>query len=554
MQNLKWSPAKNRPKSLKEATDYLCDIRGIKKSLIQKDKSLKEFVLKPKYFGFKKSALVKHFKDLKKSIANTKVLVFGDYDVDGITSSVILSESLQKIFNIKCDVFIPNRFDYGYGLNDKSIELIKSNYSVSDYNVIYFVDCGITSKNQILKLKKLGYKTFIIDHHQTKEKKPQADFIFWSDKYTASALTYLYTKYLEMFFTKKAQLSFGVDLAGLGYVCDLGDLSRPFGRALVKKSLNILSASPRSGINELVKGANIEKKLTSYDLGFVIGPRINASGRLDDPIHSLNLLMGENIKSSAESLNYYNEKRKKETNEMFEIAVNGLTSGKYLGSGSEEKIIVVDSKDFHEGVIGLISSKLVKQFFKPTVSISWVGDTGKGSCRSIEGVNIVKVLAEVGDYLEGFGGHTMAAGFSIKRKNYKKFLTKLKDVTNTMIDSSHLTPSFNYDFDIEEGFLTRDLLDFIEQLEPFGNGNPSPVFGLKGVLLENFKLLGKKGDHLSFSLKNSGMRAIFFNGSNYLDHLNTIDSYDLLFAFQKNIWKGVVYPQLVIKDLRKGDF
>jgi len=353
-------------------------------------------------------------------------------------------------------------------------------------------------------------------------------------------------------------LDSGVDLAGLGYVCDLGDLSNVVGRSVTIKSLDLSNLKPRPGLKSILNSANKKvAKLSSFDYGWLIGPRLNASGRMLDPKISFDLLTTKEqslADSLAVDLNSINTDRQDSTKTMYEEALSGISNGKFMGLSENDLVIVPHSQNFHEGVIGLISSRLVQNFFKPSLTIAWEGEEGKGSCRSVPGVDITKILASVSSHLENWGGHPQASGFSIKKENFENFITALKESTSSLINKDLLVPKLIYDCQVQSEFLNDEFLNFLDFLEPYGNGNTKPVFRLSNALLDDFKLLGSSGDHISFTLKDTGIRSIFFGGAKYLPSLTNSETYDLLFNYDKNEWNGNVYPQLVIKEIKPSDF
>lgn len=554
MQNYTWKPKSEAPKTMDDVYSQLLKSRGLDTHLIYNRYSLKDVLKKPKDLNIAKDQ-VKSFSDILLKIKSLggDIIIHGDYDVDGITSTAIAYESLITLGFKKEGIktFIPNRFSHGYGFSDKSFDEIKLKFPPNKNSVIILLDCGITSIKVIKKAIKSGYKVVVIDHHQQKKKLPNADVIFWNDKITASALTFFVFKYIEIDILGNTNLSKSVDLAGLGYICDMGDLSYSIGNVLTKHSLAALNNNTRVGIKNLIG----DKKIRSYEAGWVIGPRINASGRMGDGSRSLDLLLeNKNTDIIASELNNLNQSRQDQTKSMYEVAINGISNRKFVGIDTNQKVIIVHSKEFHEGVIGLVSSRLTRSFNKPSICISWEGEFGKASCRSVTGVSILSLLENVSNLLESFGGHKAAAGFVIKKKNYEEFEKKLTQVALKEIDSSLLEPTISYDFNIKKEFLNFDLLNFIEKLEPFGNGNPEPLFALKNVNLEDFRILGEKGSHISFKVRGLDIKSIYFGGGEILSSLTTENMYDLLFNFNKNEWKGAVYPQLVIKGLRPSEF
>lgn len=560
MKNPIWEAKLETPKTLEDLKQALLKDRNLN-GLKMGDFSFKKIFKDPKIVNFEIADLKSAFKIINKVLKDKKgVVVHGDYDVDGITSSAIAYEGFLEMGFTKeqISIFIPNRFNHGYGFSEKSYEEINQNFKPKEFPVILLLDCGISSHDVIKKAKKEGYQIIVVDHHQLKGKRPNAEAVFWNDKLTASVLTYFFIKFMQLKINGKVGLDSLVDLAGLGYVCDLGDLSNVIGREVTKKSLHSSSNNMRVGLKSLLKSADKKPaKLSSFDYGWFIGPRLNASGRMLDPKISFDLLTTKDL-SLADSLslelNSINSDRQSSTKTMYEEALGGISNGKFMGLAEEDLVIVPHSQNFHEGVIGLISSRLVQNFFKPSLTIAWEGEEGKGSCRSVPGVDITKILSSVSDHLENWGGHPQAAGFSIKKENFEKFIAGLKEKTKEVISKDLLVPKITYDCQVQSEFLDDDFLNFLDYLEPHGNGNNKPVFRISNALLDDFKLLGNSGDHISFTLKDTGMRSVFFGGAKYLPSLTNSETYDLLFNYDKNEWNGRVFPQLMIKEIRPSEF
>ena len=539
-----------KPKSLEQVKKILKKNRGLKEENLK----IKEIISNPKRaeIGIEEiEKLAQLITKIKKN--NKKILIHGDYDVDGITSTAIFFEFLERIGFDKENIhtFIPNRFKHGYGLSKESLEHLLKTENPKDTPLIVLVDCGITSHKNISTLEKKGFKVAVIDHHTLKEKKPKASYIFWNKKITASALTYLVTSLLEIKINKYTDINKSVDLAALGYVADLGNLKDPIGRAITKKGLYIFNKAIRPNIKALLKK---EKNITTFDLGWIIGPRINAAGRIDSPQKALNLILEKefnNINKMSYEIEKLNTLRQKDTKEMFEQALVGVSNKKYPGLGDNEKIIIVHSKEFHEGIIGLISSRLKQYFFKPAICISWEGDIGKGSCRSIPGVNIVDILKKTSTLLENFGGHSQAAGFTILKKNFEDFESKILDITDKDIPKSALIPKIEYDLNLERDLIKKELLGIISELEPFGNGNPEPLFVTENLVIKDIKILGKEQQHLKLLFEELEIPAIYFNGTKNKAPLNKGDNIKILYSLNENHWQGNTYLQIKINDVKK---
>jgi len=561
--NKKWkSKSETTPLDVKDCYQELLNIRNLNQDWFNNSTSLKDLLKTPQDLGIDKENLTKALKilkDLKKS--KKGIVIHGDYDVDGITSTQIL----RKLFinlgvskeQIEC--FIPNRFDHGYGFSNESLEHISNNLNVKEYPLIVLVDCGIKSVEQVKRAKKLGYRIIIIDHHGKGKKLPKSDALFWTDKLTAAAISYFFKKYIEISINKNTKLKDTLDLATLGYICDLGNLNSKVGYTLTKEGIDYLRTGENIGINSILKINDTESKnISSYHVGWVIGPRINAAGRLEDGVKSLNLL-NESDESTAlsiaQDLEDTNKERQNKTKEMLDEAITGISNGTYTGKEQEEKACIIDSKNFNEGIIGLVSARVVQILNKPTFTVSWDenGD-GKGSSRSIENFNVTKALEYCKEFLEGYGGHEMAAGFSLKKKNFNKFKTCLLEYCGKNLSQEDLVPTIKYDFLVSEDFLQSELMELIETLEPFGNKNPKPVFLIKNVVPKDIKTMGKDNTHIKF-LTSGGKECVYFNGAKYEEHLNQSENgFDILFNFDKNVWNDRVYLKLMVKEIRPSEF
>ena len=295
MQNIDWIPICEPAKNLSHLKQILLENRKMDKDLIEGNIDLKSILRKPEELNFSKkdtetaTDIINNLRSQDKG-----VIIHGDYDVDGITSTAILYELFTNLGfkKEKLTLFVPNRFEHGYGFSNKSLEHIENNFPSVNFPLLILVDCGITAIENINKAKNSGYKIIVIDHHQKKQENPKVDALFWNSDLTTSILSFFFSKYIEIKILGKTDLFRSVDFAGMGYVSDLGNLNNPIGNIVTREALRIINTHPRKGIQQILDAAGIEKNIiTSYDLGWVIGPRLNSSGRLTDPLHSLNLLL-----------------------------------------------------------------------------------------------------------------------------------------------------------------------------------------------------------------------------------------------------------------------
>jgi len=476
--------------------------------------------------------------------AKKEIIIFGDYDADGISSTAILYKTLKsELGHDKTFYFIPNRFEHGYGLSKDAIDFLLEKRPASKGALFITVDTGVTANNEVAYLKKLGFKVIIIDHHQKPKKLPKANCIVWYDKVVAAMLAWLFCRALG---SKDRQ---SISLVALATVTDLQPILG-LNRTIVKKGLEVLNTNPITGIKELLKAAGrVEGEITTYDLGWIIGPRLNASGRLVDAQDSFLLLTEkdpEKVKEIAQKLNNLNSERQDKTLEMYEIAA-------VYKEGNLPKIIFSENENYHEGVIGLVAAKLVQKFYRPAVVISLTEEYGKGSVRSVKGVDIISFLRRFEDLFTSLGGHPMAAGFSIKRENISVLKERALAIVDEHIKDELLIPEINIDMKIPIELVNLNLVNTIEKLKPFGLGNEEPVFLAEDLGIAGIDKVGKENKHIKLKLYRDGKyyKAIYFDGIEGAKDLKFGDKVDVVFTVKKNEYNGSTYVDLVIKDLKK---
>jgi len=499
-----------------------------------------------------KASLKKAQEEITQAIKqNTPIIIHGDYDADGICATAILYKTLTETLGYKKVLyFIPNRFDQGYGLSLDSVKEIDK-LALDNYRgqggLIITVDCGITAETQVIKsAHDLGFKLIIADHHQKKESDPQVPVVLWNDSMVGAGIALVLSIILGL---KDEQL---LSLAGIATVTDLAPL-KGFNRALVKKSLIILNTNPPPGIKSLLAvSGRAGGEVSVYDLGYIIGPRLNAAGRLDSAHDSLKLLLEkceDETAKIAQKLNAVNMERQEMTQRMFELA------GKLVVSSSD-KVILAASPEFHEGVIGLVAGKLAQKYYKPAIVISVNGDTAKGSARSVAGVNIIELLRHFESRFIGLGGHPMAAGFSLKKENLEQFTADFIKFTQETVSPDLLIPVLNIDLELPLSVVDADLLKEVDQLKPYGIANPEPLFLSRDVGVAGSDFVGRDGAHLSLKLFDgqSTYKAILFDAKNlgFLGFdLGT--KLDIVYAAAIKEFNGRVSLDLVIKDWDSGE-
>jgi len=483
---------------------------------------------------------------------NSPIYIYGDYDVDGVSAACILWDTIYRYLGYKnCFPFIPDRFCHGYGLSIKGIdEIYKLIPAIKDLHpLLLTVDCGITNVKEIDYANKLGFKVVIIDHHTLPKKLPNSDFIFQTTQLCAAGISWVLSSFI------KEKIDFvNLDIVTLATIADLQKLTG-WNRSLVKYGLLSLTESKRAGIKALkeISGLN-DKEITTYDVGWVLGPRLNASGRMENAMDSLRLLCTNNLKQArtiAFNLNAINVERQNTTEEIFELA------SKNLKSVVKEKIIIVSGEDFHEGVIGIVAQKLTQKFYRPAIVISRSAKISKASVRSVSGVDIISFLRKMEDIFENVGGHKMAAGFSIQTVFLEDFKKRAGELSEKYIDKKLLNYSIDIDLEIPTRLIGDKLLHTIKKFEPFGLGNPQPTFIAKNLSVADFNLFGKEKNHLSIKLETLGKPKRFIYGKNFkfkeefYNNLNIGDRVDIVFTLEKNNYRGKNYLNLIIKYISK---
>ena len=502
----------------------------------------------------------------KAILSREKIGIFGDYDVDGATSVAILGKYFE-LLNISFEIYIPDRKNEGFGPNKKAfLEFI--NLGV---NLIFTVDCGTLSYAAMDFAKQKKIDVIILDHHQSEVKLPAACAIVNPNRFDdRSELNYLCAAGVCFMFLvalnkrlrdqnwfknnsiKEPDLMNILDLVSLGTVCDVVPLIG-LNRAFVHQGLKILKKKNNLGLKTLIEVCNIENNITTHDLGYVLGPRINAGGRVGKSSHGANLLLNQNPKSTfklAVDLNNCNKERQILETQL----LNKILNKNY--SNSSEPVIIIYGENWHEGIIGIIAARVKEKFQKPTIVISVTDGVGKGSGRSIYGFDLGSTI--IGAVQRGLltkgGGHKMAAGFTInmnKIVDFKEFVfRKFKSVNMNLEEKKN----YYYDVEIAPSAVNISFFEKINLLAPFGSGNPEPRFIIKNLKLVNSKIVGEK--HIKIVLigsDSSTLKAISFNtveteiGYNLLK--KNIYSFDIAGKLSLNEWRGQKNVQFIIDDI-----
>ncbi len=486
--------------------------------------------------------------------ADERIIIYGDYDVDGVTSSAVLAQTLQAL-NADVGVYIPNRFDEGYGLNmDALTELANA-----DTDLVITVDCGIRSIAEAEHARDLGLDLVITDHHHPGENLPPALAVInpkqKGDEYPEKMLAGVGIAYKIAAALLEKRPAYGLsahhllDLVALGTVADLAPLSGE-NHALVRKGLKVMRHAQRQGLVSLaaVAGINIQE-VTAMNIGFSLGPRLNAAGRLDSAKAAYNLLMESDFMEAggmAQALEVLNKERQAITREM-QAAAEAIA----LAGGDEEDtfLLFAASPEFNEGVVGLAASRLVEQYYRPAIVGKVDAETTVCSCRSIPEFHITEALDQCADLLVRHGGHAAAAGFTVRNENVGALVNRLQAIAAEKLAGVDLRPVVVADMELALDALSFEMYEHLQYLEPTGYGNPSPLFVSRDVQVKSSRTVGRDQSHLKLTVVQNGamLDAIAFRLGDLKPALPA--KVDLLYSFEINEWQGRKSLQLNVKDI-----
>lgn len=470
--------------------------------------------------------------------SNQNILIYGDYDVDGITATAILWQALYK-HTKNITPFIPHREIDGYGLKSTSFFRFQQEKKTK-FDLLITVDNGIVADKEIQKiLDKQDIKIIITDHHLPSKKLVTRN---------CKLITYVHTTSLSgsaisWFLAREFDINADLGLAALGTVADCLPLTGA-NRSIVIHGLQSLRLNPSPGIRKLIQVSSAKQdSLSAYDLGFLLGPRINAVGRLADPTEALRLLCSTNSLQAtryAQSLNSHNQDRQVLQKESLDLADSNIDP--------KNKIIIVSNPMFNPGIIGLLSGRLTEKYSLPSIVISEGEDISKGSCRSIPEINIIERLREFSSLFVDLGGHAGAAGFSILTKNIPKLKSKLTKYVNQKLANKELKPHIYLDAEMKLSAVNLKNIEAINKLAPFGVGNIEPQFLFKNLRIVSKKLLGAVGDHLKLRFENN-IDGLAFKKGELDKKINIGDSVDIIANLSINEWNNTKSPQLIIKEI-----
>lgn len=486
---------------------------------------------------------------------NEKVTIYGDYDVDGITSITVL-KSFLKDRGLETSQYIPNRLNEGYGLNNNAIEKIKQ----QGCDLMITVDCGISAINEINYASSLGIETIITDHHEPGNEIPKAFAVIDNkrkdSKYPFRELAGVGVVFkliqaigIKLGLKEEEYLKY-LDIVCVGTISDIVPLVDE-NRVIAKLGLMLIRQTRNIGLKSIIDTSGYTK-IDSNSISFGIAPRINACGRMGKAEDALELFLSKNyneVSELAKKLNDYNKLRQDTEKEIYENAIKQIEQNKLDKNNS----IIVGGHNWHHGVIGIVSSKITEMYFKPSILLSFEEDgIGTGSGRSIPGFDLHEALTKCLDSVEKFGGHSMAVGLTVKKEKFEEFKKEFEQIA-TKSNVSEIIPVINIDAKIDFSAINKDMVESLKQLEPFGEGNKMPVFVFKNLKIDSIRALSE-GKHLKLTLKEGStvVNAIGFNIGDLADEYRIGDKIDVVGVLEVNNFNGVESLQINIKDIMRA--
>ncbi len=490
---------------------------------------------------------------LEKAVRNSELIfVHGDFDADGITAAATAIRVIKALGG-KAQFYMPCRFREGYGLGETAVRKCIE----SGARVLVTVDCGITAVEEVAELRKAGVKVIITDHHKPSEVLPGADALVdpelspensapWRYLSGAGVIHFVLRGLADRMGAGDIQ-ELEPDLVSIGTVCDMVSLTGD-NRILVKRGLKVLRSNPSPGIQALIRASGVKQpELTARDIGFGLGPIINSSGRLTHADEAVNLLLETEprlAEEMASALERVNRKRR-------DIDSTVFTEAGMLLDNTDARVAVAASDLWHPGVIGISASRLARQLNRPVILIAWDGDNGRGSARGVQGMPVYPILS--GAMKEGlllkFGGHDQAAGLSIEKSMYREFKLFVESLAQSLYREVS-RPVLYIDGGLNPENCNGGVLSALEDMGPFGEGNPEPVWIARGVYPVSFRSVGQDGKHLQVSFQQGAetLRGIGFGLGHRTSELNRM--LDIAFTLSADTWRGGDAVQLIIKDIK----
>jgi single-stranded-DNA-specific exonuclease len=563
----KW--VKRYPSSDPEKTKSLANLINVSNSIasLLVDRCIETYEEAKNYFRPSLSILHDPFKMLNMELAvarfmravenNEKILVYGDYDVDGTTSTAMLYTFIKKFHN-NVDFYIPNRHTEGYGVSLKSIDWAQEN----NFNLVITIDCGIKDLKAIAKAKEKNIDFIVCDHHQPAKDLPQA-YAILNPKQKACNYPFkelsgagVGFKFLQAIAQhkniKEEEVYEYLDLVAISIASDIVPITDE-NRTLAYHGLKQLCNTKRLGIIALLENANLvaNECINIFDVVFKIAPRINASGRIEHAVEVVKLLISEDkeqARSIAKSIEQKNNLRKAIDKTITEEVFSIIEANKDFVNS---KTITLYKENWHKGVLGIVAAKCIERYYKPTIILTHSNDKLIGSARSVEGYNIYDSIRKCSNLLENYGGHAYAAGLTLKKEDFEVFQKTWEDIVSSEI-AQQLVPILYIDLEINFSEITSKMLKVIEQMEPFGPSNNKPIFITKNVTAANLYVV--KDNHIKMLARqdksNITFDAIGFNLAAHKKEIEKNQTFNIAYTIEKNNFRGVETIQLNIKDIK----
>ncbi|HAP01284.1 MAG TPA: single-stranded-DNA-specific exonuclease RecJ [Bacteroidetes bacterium] len=502
-------------------------------------------------------------KDMDKAIARIqsamqqkeKILIYGDYDVDGTTSVATVYTFLKKYYN-DLNYYLPDRYIEGYGISHQGIDWAKAN----GFQLIIALDCGIKAMDKIEYANNLGIDFIICDHHLPGEEIPAAVAVLDPKRvdcdypYKELSGCGIGFKLMQAFALThsipEAELHSLLDLVVISIASDIVPITGE-NRVLAFLGLQQLNNNPREGVKALIKASNAKRELNISDIVFILGPRINAAGRMDDARNAVKLLISETstqAENNADTLNEKNKARKEVDESITNEALQMLNDD----SEQEKKSTVLFQPHWHKGVIGIVASRMLDHYYRPTIILTESNGVAAGSARSVAGYDIYNAIKSCSDLLEQFGGHMFAAGLTLKKENVEAFKQRFEEVVSQSIDERMLVPEITIDAEISPADISNRFYDVLKQFAPFGPHNMKPVFVSKRMVdTGHSRIVGV--NHLKLSLMKTDtpyrLNGIAFSGDQYFDLVKSKVPIDICYTLEENEWNNIKTIEMNVRDI-----
>lgn len=503
----------------------------------------------------------KAIRRIEKALGNKeRILIYGDYDVDGTTAVALVYKFLRKITS-NIDYYIPDRDDEGSGISTQGVD-----YAVeTGVKLIIALDCGIKAMQKVAYAKGHGIDFIICDHHIPDEELPDAiavidakrsDSIYPYEELSGCGVGF---KLVHAFSIQNnypfSEIEPLLDLVAVSIAADIVPITGE-NRTLMHYGLRQLNSNPSFGLRGIIDICGLNKKEISVnDITFKIGPRINASGRMMNGKEAVDLMLANNITQArikAKNIDKYNENRRQLDKQTTEEAIDFIETNLDI---AEQKVIILYKESWHKGIIGIVASRITERYNRPAVILTKSGDIISGSARSVKGFDVLNAMEACKDILEDFGGHTHAAGLTLKEENYEEFKHRFHSISSFEMDESDMEPQLTIDAELSFSDITKDLVKDLELFSPFGPENENPIFITKNVLDSGgSKLVGKGFRHIKFELTDNtvteSMQGIAFNADEHFNSVRSKVPFDICYTIEENRHGSVSFTQLMIKDIK----